>query len=45
MLEMPETYDTCQGQLLKGNRMTPRERIVLQSTKLREIGDFKSALT
>ena len=28
MLEMPELWDTCRGQLLKGSRINPREKCV-----------------
>ena len=45
MLEMPESWGTCQGELLTGSGTSPRERSVLQSTKLKGIGDLKSALT
>ena len=37
MLEMPELWDTCQGKLLTGNGTSPRERSLLQSTKLKEL--------
>ena len=46
MLEMPESWDTCQGELLTGSGTSPRERSVLQSTKeVKGVGDLKSALT
>ena len=38
MLEMPEPWDTCPGKLLTGSGMSPREGIVLQSTKLKGVG-------
>lgn len=45
MLEMPEPWDTCQGKLLTGKGTSPRERSVLQSTKLKGVGDLKRVLT
>lgn len=42
-LEMSESWDTCQGELLSD--CSPGERSVLQSTKLKGIGDLKSVLT
>jgi hypothetical protein len=44
MLEVPG-LDTCQGKLLTGNRTHPRERSLLQSTKMRGVGDLTSTLT
>ena len=37
--------DTFQGKLLAGSGTSPRERNVLQSTKLKGVGDLKSILT
>lgn len=37
MVEMSEPWDACQGKLLTGSRNNPRERCVLQSTKLKGI--------
>lgn len=45
MLEMPESWETCRGELLTGRGTSPRERSALQSTKLRGVGDLKNALT
>ena len=45
MLEMSESRDTCQGELLTGSGTNPRERSVLQSTKLKGVGDLKSVST
>ena len=45
MLEMPDPRDSCQGKLLTGSQTSPRERSVLQSTKLKGVGDLKTALT
>ena len=42
---MPEPGDTCQGELLTGSGTSPSQRSVLQSTKLKGIGDLKSPLT
>jgi hypothetical protein len=42
---MPELWDTCQGELLTDSGTGPRERSVLQSTKLKGIRELKSALT
>jgi hypothetical protein len=42
---MTEPWDTCQGKLLTGSGTILGERGVLQSTKMRGIGDLKSALT
>ena len=38
---MPESWN----KLLTGTRISPRERSVLQSTKLKGVGDLKSILT
>jgi hypothetical protein len=45
MLEMPEPWNTCQGKLLTGNGPSPGERSLLQSTKMKGVGDLKSTLT
>ena len=45
MLEMPESYDTCQGKLITGSGNSPRKRSVLQSIKLKGVGDMRSVLT
>ena len=45
MLVMPESWNTCQEKLLIGSAISPRERGVWQSTKIKGIGDLKSALT
>jgi hypothetical protein len=45
MLEVPELCNTCRGKLLTGSGTSQRERIVLQSTKLKGTGDLKSILT
>jgi hypothetical protein len=42
---MPTTWDTYWGKLLTGCGKSPRERPVLQSTKIKGLGDLKSALT
>jgi len=42
MLEMSESWDTCHKKLLTGNRTNPRKRSVLQSTKLKGVGNLKS---
>jgi hypothetical protein len=39
MLEMPELWAACQGELLTGSGYSPRS--VLQSTKLKGVGDLK----
>ena len=43
-LEIPEPWDPCWGELLTSG-ISPRERRVLQSTKLKGVGDLKIALT
>ena len=45
MLEMPELWYTCQGKLLTGNGTSLRERSLIQSTKVKGVGDLKSTLT
>ena len=45
MLEIPESWDTCQEELLTGCGTNLRERNVLQTTKLKIVGDLKSTLT
>jgi len=45
ILKMPELWDTCQGELLRGSGTSPRERSVLQSTKLKGVRYLKSMLT
>jgi hypothetical protein len=45
MLEMPEPWDTCQGELLTESGNSPGERNVLQSMKLKGVGDLKNVLT
>ena len=37
-------WDICQGKLLTGCRTKPRERSLLQSTKMKGVGDLKSTL-
>lgn len=37
MLEMPELWDKCGGKLSTGSGTSPRERIVLESTKLKGV--------
>ena len=37
MLEMSESCDTCRGKLLTRSGTSQRERIVLQSTKLKGV--------
>jgi hypothetical protein len=44
MLEMPEPWEIYNDELLAGYRNNPRQRSVLQSTKLR-VGDLRSVLT
>lgn len=44
MMEMPESWDTCWGELLTGSGTSPRERSVLLSTKLKGVGALKSTL-
>jgi hypothetical protein len=41
---MPEQWDTCRQKLLTRSENNPKERTVLQSTKLKGIGDPKSIL-
>lgn len=43
MLVIPELWDPCQEELQTRNRNNPRERCVLQSTKLKGAGDLKSS--
>lgn len=38
-------WDTCQGKLLTGSGNSPREKSVLQKTKIKGVGDLKSILT
>jgi hypothetical protein len=45
MLEMPEPWDTCQEELLTRSEINPLEPNVLQSTRLKGVGDLKSAFT
>lgn len=45
MLEMPELWDTYPGGLLTGSGTSPRERSVLQPTKLKGVEDLKGTLT
>ena len=45
MLQMPELWDIYHRKLLTGSETSPRERSVLQSTKLKGAGDLKSTLT
>lgn len=45
MLEMPELWEICQGELTTWYRTSPRERGVLQSTKPGGADNLKSALT
>jgi hypothetical protein len=45
MLETPELWDTCRGELLIGSGNSIRERSVLQSIKMKGVGDLKSVLT
>ena len=45
MLEMPESWDSCQGGLLTGSGTNSRDGSVLQLTKLNGVGDLKSVLT
>jgi hypothetical protein len=46
MLEMPEPWDTCQGELLTREWNQPKsKRYLLQSTELERIGDLKTILT
>jgi hypothetical protein len=40
---MPESCDTCQGELLTGYGTSLRERRMLQSTKLKGVGDLKTS--
>ena len=44
-LQMPQLWDTCQGELLTGSRTNIRERSILQSTKLKGVGYLKDILT
>ena len=37
MLETPEPWDTCRRNLLTGSGTSPRERIVLESTRLKRV--------
>lgn len=45
MLEMTETWDTCQGKLLSGNGTSPRERIMFQSKTVKGVWELKCDLT
>ena len=45
MLEMPELFDNSREELLTGSGTSPRERSVLQSTKLIEAGDLNAGQT
>ena len=44
-MEIPKLWDTCQEELLTGSEISPRERSVLQSTKLNGGGDVESIMT
>ena len=44
MLEIPELWDTCQQELITERRTSPRERSMLQSTKLKGVRDLKGVL-
>ena len=44
-MKMTEPWDTCQGKLLIESGTSPRERSVLQSTKMKGVRDLKSVLT
>jgi hypothetical protein len=43
-LDMPDLWDTCPGKLLPGSATSPRERSLLQSTKLKGAGELKNTL-
>lgn len=45
MLEMSESWETCQGKLHKGCGTSSGARSVLQSIKLKGVRDLKSTLT
>ena len=45
MLEMPKSRDTCQEELHTACGTSPRSRSVLQSEKLKGVGDLKITLT
>jgi hypothetical protein len=45
MSEMPEQWDTCQGTLLTESETSLRERSLLRSSKMKEVGYLKGALT
>ena len=41
MLEMSDSWGTCQEELLTGSGTSPRERSVLLSTEVKRVGDLK----
>lgn len=45
MLERSESWDICQAELLTEYGTNPEERNVLQSIKLKGLGDLKSTMT
>lgn len=45
MLEIPESWDTCIGELLTGHRTSSREISVLQTIKMKGDENLKSVLT
>jgi hypothetical protein len=45
MLEMPEPCDSCRAKLLMGNGTSLSESSFFQLTKMKGVGDLKSALT
>lgn len=44
MLEVTESWDTCQGKLQTRCGISPRERTMLQSAKVKGVGNLKSYL-
>lgn len=42
---MPEVWDTCQGKLLTESGTSPGAKCMLQSTKVKGVGDLKNVLT
>ena len=44
MFEMPEPLVICRGKQLTGSGTSPRERSLLQSTKLKGAGELKNTL-
>lgn len=45
MLDIPDSWDNCQGKLLIGSGTSSGLRHVLKSIRLKEVGVLNSALT